>query len=572
MNSRQRLATVPRELAFLAAFIASISVEQTIAGPAGEPTFLFSVGIAVWGCCWWESATKHPVRAFAVSGAYAVFGHHGGVAAAAIAGVVLLAEIHVACRFRHLLLERDAGGARSLGFILASNTAGPAAGAAVAAFASLAAGGSPGPEALAIFVPHLLSVFIIIPLFESWRSGVPARPMELVASMLAIGFGLLVMYDQVFISPLIGEMSQYLLLGALGWTAVRLGPPGIALGMLICAVGSPYWTAFGSGPFADLASTIDRSLPAVQVATVLVSLVLQGGSVLIEDLRSTTQELRDTAEDLRVQQEELRQSNAELAQFAYLSSHELQEPLRMLGAYLSLLGERYRGRLDTAADEYIDIAVSSAERLRSLVEDLLGYSQTGGLEPEWRQVDLEHVVDELLGWRSEQIREASANIEVAPLPSVMGDSLLLRLILDNLLSNALRFRAPGGHPSIRIDAVHLADTVVVSVIDDGIGVPEAQHDRVFEPFRRVHPRHRYPGTGLGLTIAATLVRKHGGRIWLEDNPTGGTIARFSIAVAEARPRPAALDHWEKNTGSQDGGRVNGLDVTVAPTPVPPTTA
>jgi signal transduction histidine kinase len=381
--------------------------------------------------------------------------------------------------------------------------------------------------------------------------------------------GLLFMYDQVVISPLVGEMSQYVLLGALGWTAVRLGPPGIAAAMLICAVGSPYWTSLGQGPFADLASTIDRSLPAVQIATVLVSLVLQGGSVLIENLQATTQELRDTAEDLRVQQEELRQSNAELAQFAYLSSHELQEPLRMLGAYLTLLGDRYKGKLDTAADEYIEIAVQSAERLRSLVEDLLGYSQTGGIEPERKPVDLAEVAEELLAWRSEQIREAGAQVQVARLPEVVGDSLLLRLILDNLLSNALRFRAPGQQPMVRIEADQFADLVVVSVIDDGIGVPLDQRDRVFEPFRRVHPRHRYPGTGLGLTIAATLVRKHGGRVWLEENPGGGTIARFSIAAKDPRPSSIDLNAHQQNGSYEDLSQSAGEET---PTPLPPTSA
>jgi signal transduction histidine kinase len=564
-----RLRQVPKELAFLAAFVGSVGLERLLSGPGGEATFLFSVGLAIWGCCWWQPATMHPARSISVSVLYAALCGHAGLLAAATAGVILFAEIYVACHFRHMLLERDASGARSLGMMLASNTAGPLAGAAVAALAHIASPRMMGPEAIAVFVPHLLSVFIIVPLLEGWRSGVPRRPLETIGALAATTVGLLFMYDQVVISPLVGEMSQYVLLGALGWTAVRLGPPGIAAAMLICAVGSPYWTSLGQGPFADLASTIDRSLPAVQIATVLVSLVLQGGSVLIENLQATTQELRDTAEDLRVQQEELRQSNAELAQFAYLSSHELQEPLRMLAAYLTLLGDRYKGRLDTAADEYIAIAVDSAERLRSLVEDLLGYSQTGGIEPERRPVDLNEVVEELLAWRSEQIREAGADVQVARLPEVVGDSLLLRLILDNLLSNALRFRAPGKGPKVRLEADQFADLVVVSVADDGIGVPVDQRDRVFEPFRRIHPRHRYPGTGLGLTIAATLVRKHGGRVWLEENPGGGTIARFSIAAKDPRPSSIDLDAYQQNGSYEDRSQSVGEET---PTPLPPTNA
>lgn len=550
------------------AFLGAALAERALSGPSDQVTMPLTIGVAVWGVCWWSSIPRFSrVPLFLVLYALVV---GGGWSAAATATAVLFAELGAMCRLRRRLGHGAfEGGVGALALIFAGSAAAAAAGALTAAIIAIPQGlSAAGGAAWAVFVPHLLSIIIIVPLAEAWRSPLRVPKLEFALSLVLVSVGLLAMYEQMLISALVGELSQYLLLGALGWSAVRLGPKGITAAMFLCAVGSPYWTALGFGPFSDLAASLARSLVAVQIATVVVAVVLEGGTILINDLRATTQELRMSAAVLEEQQVELRRANAELAQFAYLSSHELQEPLRMLAAYLSLLADRYHGRLDEGADEYIEIAVQSAGRLRTLVDDLLGYSQTGGVAPQRTPVSLAAVVSDLLVWRNDQILEAEATITVGELPEAYGDALLLRLVLDNLLSNALRFRRPGVAPTISIEGRRVGDSIEVRVQDDGIGIPEGQRERVFEPFRRVHPRHRYPGTGLGLTIVASLVRKHGGTVWIEDAPSGGTIVGFSVSAVPSTAASRRLASHRQSEQSQSGG----IEVLggVNPSPVPPT--
>jgi PAS domain S-box-containing protein len=229
----------------------------------------------------------------------------------------------------------------------------------------------------------------------------------------------------------------------------------------------------------------------------------------------------------------LERSNAELQQFAYIASHDLSEPLRMVSSYLQLLRRRYKGRLDGEADEFIDYAVDGATRMRGLIEALLAYSRAG-LANDPAPVDLGSVASDVLRTLAGAIVQSSAQVEVGRLPRVMGDRVQLEQVLQNLVANALKFRA-GNRARVWVRAERAPTGMVqVSVADAGIGIDPAHRERVFKMFQRLHGRESYEGTGIGLAICRKIVERHGGRIWVEERDGGGTVFRFTLppAVAE----------------------------------------
>jgi PAS domain S-box-containing protein len=228
--------------------------------------------------------------------------------------------------------------------------------------------------------------------------------------------------------------------------------------------------------------------------------------------------------------EALARSNAELGQFAYVASHDLSEPLRMVSSYLNLLRRRYRGRLDSDADEFIDYAVDGAARMRSLIEALLAYSRAGAGEKPAR-VELGSVTANVLRSLAAALVEAGAEIEIGELPAVMGDRAQLEQLLQNLVANALKFRADG-RARVWVYAEQ-ADSEMVRIVvaDGGIGIAADQRDQVFEMFQRLHDREAYEGTGIGLAICRKIVERHGGRIWIDEREGGGAVFRFTLPVA-----------------------------------------
>jgi PAS domain S-box-containing protein len=234
----------------------------------------------------------------------------------------------------------------------------------------------------------------------------------------------------------------------------------------------------------------------------------------------------------------LERSNAELQQFAYIASHDLSEPLRMVSSYLQLLRRRYSGRLDGEADEFIDYAVDGATRMRGLIEALLAYSRAGrGDDP--APVDLGIVASDVLRTLARAIVESSAQIELGRLPRVMGDRVQLEQLLQNLVSNALKFHQ-GGRARLWVRAEPAATGMVqISVADAGIGIDAAHRERVFTMFQRLHDRQSYEGAGIGLAICRKIVERHGGRIWAEARDGGGTVFRFTLPPAAAELEPAA---------------------------------
>jgi light-regulated signal transduction histidine kinase (bacteriophytochrome) len=240
--------------------------------------------------------------------------------------------------------------------------------------------------------------------------------------------------------------------------------------------------------------------------------------------------LERTAAELRRRADELERSNAELEQFAYVASHDLSEPLRMISGFVQLLSERYTGRLDADADEFIAYTVDGVERMQALITDLLAYSRVGrAVEDE--PVDLGEVIADARAALRAPITERDAEIEVGELPTVVGDRRELTQLFQNLLSNAVKF-VPEGRPKVQVSARRADDTWEVGVRDNGIGIDPEQGERVFKMFQRLHGRDEYPGTGIGLAIVKKIAERHGGDVTVSPGLEGGSEFRVTLPVRD----------------------------------------
>lgn len=243
-------------------------------------------------------------------------------------------------------------------------------------------------------------------------------------------------------------------------------------------------------------------------------------------------ERRAMERDLARHAAELARSNAELEQFAYIASHDLQEPLRMVASYVQLLQRRYVGKLDAEADEFIAYAADGAARMQRMIEDLLEYSRVGRKAKPMETVDCDAVVNEALGNLRRAIEESGAKVSREPMPIVRGDPSQLVRLFQNLIGNAIKFRN-GRAPEVRLHAAaEDDDSWRISVRDNGIGIDPGYSDRIFAIFQRLHGRDRYPGTGIGLAICKKIVERHGGRIWVESRPGDGSTFHVTLPSAE----------------------------------------
>ncbi len=224
---------------------------------------------------------------------------------------------------------------------------------------------------------------------------------------------------------------------------------------------------------------------------------------------------------------ELERSNSELQQFAYVASHDLQEPLRMVSNYVKLLERRYKKKLDSDADEFIAYAADGAKRMQTLINDLLQYSRVGSRGKPFAPTDCESVLDQVLAILQVAIAGSGAQIIRSPLPTVLADQTQLAQLFQNLIDNALKFKGDET-PLIHISASQDRDHWLFSVRDNGIGIDPQYYDRIFVIFQRLHGREEYPGTGIGLAICKKIVERHGGQIWLESNGDRGATFFFTL--------------------------------------------
>ncbi len=262
---------------------------------------------------------------------------------------------------------------------------------------------------------------------------------------------------------------------------------------------------------------------------------------------------------MEIQAEELRRSNAELEQFAYIASHDLQEPLRKVASFCQMLGRRYSGQLDERADQYIAFAVDGAKRMQSLINDLLAFSRVGRTTAGFRPVDLNACVATAESDLETLLAETEANIEVGDLPEVPGDASLLRQLFLNLIGNAVKFRGSEA-PRVRITAERDGDFWAITAADNGIGIDPRYAEKVFAIFTRLHPRDQYEGTGIGLALCRKIVEFHGGTIDVVLDPPpgvslGGATLRFTLPVTAAPIAgdaccPSARHHCRSTAGNR----------------------
>jgi len=243
-------------------------------------------------------------------------------------------------------------------------------------------------------------------------------------------------------------------------------------------------------------------------------------------VKARTSELEKTTVDLK-------RSNQELEQFAYVASHDLQEPLRMVASFSQLLEQRYKGKLDAKADQYILFVVDGVRRMQGLINDLLGYSRVGTRGKQFETIETSDVITNVLEDMERSIQESGAHITKENMPQVYADSTQLGQVFQNLISNAIKFRSE--KPLlIEIRAEQKDDFWVFSVKDNGIGIDPQYFERIFVIFQRLHEREKYPGNGIGLSVIKKIIERHGGQVWLESELGKGSTFYFSIPAIQKK--------------------------------------
>ncbi|MET7467492.1 ATP-binding protein [Micromonospora sp. NPDC005599] len=277
----------------------------------------------------------------------------------------------------------------------------------------------------------------------------------------------------------------------------------------------------GSGPpeFRRLAEDIDQM--RMKIAREL------------DEVREARERIEWVNSQLQKQAEELTRSNRDLEQFAYVASHDLQEPLRKVASFCQLLQRRYAGQLDERADQYIAFAVDGAQRMQRLINDLLAFSRIGRLTTGFTEVDLNKVMGDVAGQTEAALQYADAELTWGEMPTIRGEEPLLTNLLVNLVSNSVKFRRPDVPPKVHVSARLVDGEWEISCRDNGIGIEPEFADKIFVIFQRLHSKDAYPGTGIGLAIVKKIVEYHGGRVWVDTDADEGTTIRFTLPALEA---------------------------------------
>jgi signal transduction histidine kinase len=256
----------------------------------------------------------------------------------------------------------------------------------------------------------------------------------------------------------------------------------------------------------------------------------------LAEVRSARRQLEEAHDALARQAAELTRSNRDLEQFAYVASHDLQEPLRKVASFCQLLQRRYQGQLDERADQYIAFAVSGAQRMQRLINDLLAFSRIGRSTTGFSDVNLNRLAADTVAQLDSTLDSAGADVTWSDLPTVRGDEPLLALLLTNLVGNSVKFRRPDAPARVHLSGRRVHEAWEITCTDNGIGIDPAYAEKVFVIFQRLNARDAYPGTGIGLALAKKIVEFHGGEIWVDtrgrtDGPSDGATIRFTLPVA-----------------------------------------
>jgi light-regulated signal transduction histidine kinase (bacteriophytochrome) len=271
---------------------------------------------------------------------------------------------------------------------------------------------------------------------------------------------------------------------------------------------------------------MERDLKIVESIAILIAGAIANAQLFSERKRAE--------EALREKTEELARSNRDLEQFAYVASHDLKEPLRMVTSYVQLLAKRYKDKLDSDADEFIGFAEDGAIRMWKLINDLLTYSRVGTRGKQLEPTDCEAVLNQSLSNLKVAMEENGAVVTHDPLPTIMADNPQLVQLFQNLIGNAIKFRG-NELPIVHVSASRNGSAWIFSFCDNGIGIAPEYAERIFIIFQRLHGREEYPGTGIGLAICQRIVERHGGRIWIESEVGKGATFYFTLPASKAEP-------------------------------------
>ncbi len=294
-------------------------------------------------------------------------------------------------------------------------------------------------------------------------------------------------------------------------------------GVLAVGVGAGFLLLFFSYRFSAM-YVLERDLAEAEVRRVAETFEMR--------VEQRTAELKEQTQKLELRTTELQRSNQDLLQFAYIASHDLQEPLRTIGSYVGLLARRYQDQLDDTAKTYIRFAVEGASRMQTLINDLLDYSRAGTQSLEKKRVSAERVVKRALTNLRMRIEETGTTVLCTEMPAIDADEGKLTQVLQNLIGNAIKFRKHDSPPEVTIRAQYESDEWIFSIEDKGIGFEEKYTDRIFQVFQRLHGVGKYQGNGIGLAICKRIVEHHGGRLWAHSELGVGSTFFFSLPAVE----------------------------------------
>jgi|GEM_PF-3288691 len=371
----------------------------------------------------------------------------------------------------------------------------------------------------------MMGAVVVAPAILTWWQLGPYRlpkrqEIIQITLMLILGVGVNYLAFVTQIGPdALGYSLVFLSVPLLLWPAFRFGHHGGVTAIAFTAAIAIWGTQKGFGPF---------SMGSTNTSLLLLQCFIGVMAMTVLVLAASLSEQRRTESALVKQAEELARSNADLKQFAYVSSHDLQEPLRMITSYCQLLRQRFGNALGADGNLFIRYATDGALRMQAIIEDLLSYTRLGRHHNSLRVVEASFLLAQAIANLKPKIEESSVSITHDPLPKICGDPAQLTILFQNLISNSIKYKHEAKSPNIHVSAKQVDSHWVFAVQDNGIGIDPQYHQRIFLIFQRLHTKDKYPGTGMGLAICKKIVEDHGGQIWVNSELGKGSVFSFSL--------------------------------------------